>query len=90
MKKQVNIYYNGGVQGIGFRFTVENIAGDLGLYGWVKNLKDGRVEVVAEAEEETLKIFLERVREYFSRYIRDTDITWLEASGKLNEFRVEF
>ena len=55
MKKRLHIYYTGRVQGVGFRFTTEDIASELGVCGWVKNLGDGRVEVVVEAEEELLK-----------------------------------
>jgi acylphosphatase len=90
MKKQAHVYYSGRVQGVGFRFTTESIAIELGISGWVKNLGDTRVEVVAEAQEDVLKTFLERIKEYFSRYINDVDIEWNEASGKFKDFRIEF
>ncbi len=88
MKKQVHVYYTGRVQGVGFRFTAESIACDLGVTGWVKNLSDGRVEVVAEAEEDVLKEFLEKISAYFSCYIRDVNIQWLEATGEFNDFGI--
>jgi acylphosphatase len=90
MKKQIHVYYSGRVQGIGFRFSVEDIARDLGVCGWVKNLRDGRVELVAEAEEEVLKDLLERVNQYFSRYIQDIDVQWQEAKGEFSNFGIEF
>jgi acylphosphatase len=90
MKKQVHVYYSGRVQGVGFRFTTEDIAVDLGVCGWVKNLRDGRVEVVAEAEEGALKEFLERIYSSFSRYIRDVDTEWLDASGEFKDFGIHF
>ena len=90
MKKQAHVYYSGRVQGIGFRFTVENIANELGVFGWVKNLRDGRVEVVAEAEEEVLKDFLDKIRQYFARYIQDVDIRWQESEGEFTDFGIEF
>jgi acylphosphatase len=90
MKKQVHAYYNGRVQGVGFRFMAEDLARDLGITGWVKNLRDGRVEITAEAEEEILKDFLSRIDQYFSRYIRDADIRWSEATGGFSDFGIDF
>jgi acylphosphatase len=90
MKKQVHVYYSGKVQGVGFRFTAEDIANDLGVSGWVSNLGDGKVEVLAEAEEDVLKDFLGRINQYFSRYIRDTDAQWSEATGKFRDFSLKF
>jgi acylphosphatase len=90
MKKRVHAYYSGRVQGVGFRFTAEDIARDLGICGWVKNLGDGRVEIMAEAEEEALKDFLERINQYFSRYIRGLDTQWQEARGEFKDFGIEF
>lgn len=75
---------------MGFRFTTEDIARDLGVCGRVKNLRGGSVEVVAEAEEDVLKEFLSRINQYFSRYIQDADIQWQPASGKFKEFAIEF
>ena len=75
---------------MGFRFTTEDIARELGIYGWAKNLRDGRVEVVAEAEEDVLKDFLAKINQYFSSYIKDVDIEWLGASGEFKEFGIEF
>jgi len=90
MKKQIHVFYSGRVQGVGFRFTAENIANDLKITGWVKNLRDGRVEVVAEADENILINFLERISKYFSRYIQDVDVQWEEASGEFKDFGVRF
>jgi len=90
MKKQAHVFYSGRVQGVGFRFTAEDIAGDLGINGWVKNLRDGRVEIVAEAEEGLILQFMTRLNQYFSNYIRDQDIQWQEAKGELQDFKVRF
>ena len=90
MKKRLHVYFDGRVQGVGFRFTAIESAREIGVYGWVKNLDDGRVEVVAEAEEESLKDFLQDMLERFSRYIRDTEVEWLDATGEFKEFTLKF
>ena len=88
MKKQLHIYYSGKVQGIGFRYTVQDVASVLKIYGWVKNLNDGRVEVLAEAEEDTLDSFLGQVNQHFSRYIKEVNVEWQPASGEFRDFQV--
>ena len=90
MKKQVRVYYSGAVQGVGFRFTARDVADDLGISGWVKNLRNGQVEVVAEAEEEILKEFLSKINKYFSGYIKDIDIQWSNAADEFKDFRIMF
>ena len=55
--KQANIFYNGTIQGVGFRYTVRTLAKECHVVGWVKNLPDGRVELVACGEKEKVEIF---------------------------------
>ena len=88
--KRVHAYYTGSVQGIGFRFTAERIAGSLDLTGWVKNLDDGGVEVVCEGKEAPLKDFLDKIDEAFKRYIKRADIEWSRATGEFEDFRIAF
>lgn len=90
MKKRIHAFYSGRVQGVGFRFTTEEIARELGVCGWVKNLRDGRVELVAEAEEELLTKFLEEIKRIFSGYIKNVEIEYCPYSGEFKDFRIEF
>jgi acylphosphatase len=53
---------SGRVQGVGFRFYLLEAAEQEGLSGWVRNLPDGRVEVVAEGDREAIERFEGRVR----------------------------
>lgn len=61
----------------------------LGLRGWVRNRRDGRVEVLAEGERDALTALLEELRRG-PRYARveGVDIDWTEASGEFADFRI--
>jgi len=90
MKKRIHVLYSGRVQGVGFRFTAIEVARRADVSGWVKNLDDGRVEVIAEADEKSLNDFLDGVKVNFSRYIRQAQVEWSDASGEFKDFRVNF
>lgn len=90
MKKQVHLYYSGRVQGVGFRFTAQRLAEELSVSGWVKNLDDERVELVAEASEDILNIFLSRINDTFNRYISNKQENWIPAKGEFKSFEVKF
>lgn len=53
---------SGRVQGVGFRFFIEDAARREGLHGWVRNLPDGRVEIAAEGDVEAIDRFERHVR----------------------------
>lgn len=57
MKTTLHLLISGKVQGVGFRAYVKKKADQLGVSGWVRNLKDGRVEVMASADKEVLSLF---------------------------------
>ena len=52
---RAHVFYSGRVQGVGFRYTAQALALDLGLVGWVKNLPDNRVELVCEGTKEIIR-----------------------------------
>ncbi len=62
LMKRLEAWVRGRVQGVGYRAFVERVALELGLAGYAKNLPDGRVEVVAEGEEEALNLLLEKLK----------------------------
>ena len=91
MKKHIHVLYSGRVQGVGFRFTAEESARQLGVVGWVKNLRDGRVELVAEGEEKILAQFLDDVRTGPMRnFIKDTEVTWGTATNEFQDFEIRY
>ncbi len=91
MKKRVPVFYSGRVQGVGFRITAEETAQDLEVVGWVKNLRDGRVELLAEAEQETLERFLNTVRTGpMKNFISQVEVSWSNASDTFDEFEIRY
>ncbi len=91
MKKRIHVFYSGRVQGVGFRMTAEDTARELGVAGWVKNLRDGRVEVVAEAEEAALERFLDEIRTgSMKNFIQQAEISWSNASDTFDEFVIRY
>ena len=90
MKKRIHVYYSGGVQGVGFRFTIERLAQQLNLTGWVKNLPDGRVETICEGSEEDLSLFLEKVKKIMGEYIAGESVDWTPATGEFKSFDIAF
>ncbi len=89
-KKQLHVFWSGNVQGVGFRFTVERVALNLGLKGWVKNVPDRRVEAVCEGEEGILKNFLDKVNSEMNYYIRNVDTDWLAPTDEFSDFQIRF
>lgn len=89
MKKQVEVYYSGRVQGVGFRYTTRRIAQGYEVAGSVKNMDDGRVELIAEGEEEEVRQFLQAIRESeLGDYIRNVTESWKTASGQFKGFTI--
>lgn len=90
MKKRLHAFFSGSVQGVGFRYTTERLGRKFLVTGYVKNLPNEKVELVAEGEEASLQQFLQAVREAFHSYIRDVDIQWKEPKGKYKGFGIQF
>jgi acylphosphatase len=76
MRKRVQVFYAGRVQGVGFRYSAREVACGYDVTGFVRNLSDGRVEMVAEAEEDELKAFLTGIVEsHLGSHIHTQDVT---------------
>lgn len=85
---QAHIFYSGMVQGIGFRYTTHRIAVALGLKGWVRNLPDGRVEILTEGRKDKIEEFMKELGSHFGGYIRDKQFTFQNAQGQFNNFQI--
>lgn len=88
-KYQLHAYVKGRVQGVGFRYHTLKSAQEYGLKGWVRNLYDGRVEVLAEGEHQDLNLLLADLRKGpVSSDVNDVDYKFTEATGKFDRFYV--
>jgi len=91
MNKRIHVFYSGRVQGVGFRITAEETARELGVVGWVKNLRDGRVELIAEAEENVLERFLEAIRTgSMKNFVKQVELSWSNASETFDDFEIRY
>ncbi|MDA2930592.1 acylphosphatase [Acidobacteria bacterium AH-259-O06] len=80
----------GRVQGVAFRYFTYAIAQDLGIKGWVKNLRNGDVEVHAEGDESSMKQFLTRVKSGPSlAFVEHTEVRDVEPD-QYRDFTIEF
>jgi acylphosphatase len=84
------VCYSGRVQGVGFRYTVRSLARQFAVTGYVKNLPDGRVELVVEGRAEEIRGLLRAIQVEMGHYIRDVGETPLRASGGFSGFEVRF
>jgi acylphosphatase len=82
------IYFDGRVQGVGFRFTTRAIALRYDVRGFVRNLADGRVLLVVEGRGAELDAFVGDVEAEMARYIRGRQTTVAPASGEFAVFSV--
>jgi acylphosphatase len=88
-RSRMQIFYSGRVQGVGFRYTVKTVAAGFELTGTVRNLLDGRVELIAEGPREELEAFRQAIREAgLEHFIRNEDINWSEATGAFRGFEI--
>lgn len=86
---RVHVHYSGRVQGVGFRCTVKSLVPGYDVLGIIRNLPDGRVELVAEGERAELEAFLQAVRDSgLRRNIRDEEIVYGEGQDNFRGFEI--
>jgi len=88
-KKRRTVHYTGHVQGVGFRYTARATAQQFDVAGFVRNLDDGRVQIVVEGRADEIDGFLKRLADEMGRYIRHFDVSTSEASGEFERFEIE-
>jgi acylphosphatase len=87
--KRLKAVVSGRVQGVGFRYFVQRAASEAGLTGWVRNLRDGRVELVAEGDDRSmLELTAALRRGPPSSFVSDLDAEWTAATGEFDDFGI--
>ena len=85
----MQVFYAGRVQGVGFRYQARQVASGFEVTGIVRNLPDGRVELVAEGTAAELRGFREAIRgSGLGPMIRDEQENWTEPSGEFRGFEI--
>ena len=86
---RAHLLISGRVQGVSFRYYIQDIAQSLGIKGWVRNCWDGKVEIVIEGEEERVEQLINWCyRGPGSAIVGKVDIEWGKYRGEFNSFGI--
>ncbi len=85
-----HILVSGRVQGVAFRYYARNLAYQLGMRGWIKNLANGQVELVVEGSKNSVKEMIEWCKQGpRMAQVEDVEVDWLPCSGQYVDFQVK-
>jgi len=91
MKRRVRLLVSGRVQGVFFRAHTRELARGLGLSGYVRNLPDGRVEIVAEGEEAALRELVSFAhRGPPLAQVTGVEVRWEVPTGEFSGFSIRY
>lgn len=82
--------FSGRVQGVGFRFAACRIARRFDVTGFVRNLPDGRVELVAEGEPRQVESFIQAVRDEMAAYVQALELSSSPATHEFSDFGISY
>jgi acylphosphatase len=85
-----HIIFTGRVQGVGFRFTTLDVANRYQLTGFVRNLADGTVEMVAQGTDGNIKNCIQDIKERYGDYATDTKIEEIPFDPQYKNFKITF
>ncbi len=90
-KKAVRVLISGRVQGVCFRMETERAADRFGVFGWVRNRSDGRVEALFEGEQEAVDSMVKWCRQGppLAR-VTGVEVTEIPYSGSFNDFTIRY
>ena len=88
---RLHVFVKGLVQGVGFRYFVLDISGELGITGWVRNTYRGDVEVIAEGKRGDLEKLISALHQGpRSAIVEDVDIRWESPTGEFRAFYIGY
>ena len=88
-RQRLHILYPGRVQGGGFRYTTKTVACGFDVTGEVRNLSDGRVELVAEGARPELEEFQKAIQDSeVGRFVRQEEVAWSAAKNEFRGFEI--
>ncbi|MFX1519641.1 MAG: acylphosphatase [Promethearchaeota archaeon] len=91
MSVRAHVWVSGRVHGVFFRATTRRVAKKLGLTGWVKNLRDGRVEALFEGPREKVEELIKFCHEGPpAAIVKNVEVTWEDPTGKFDDFDIVF
>jgi acylphosphatase len=85
-----HVIFKGRVQGVGFRYTASKIAQRFELTGLVRNLPDGSVEMRIQGLDGSVLSCIEEIEQYFSDYIRNTEVKEISYDSRYLDFKITF
>jgi acylphosphatase len=85
----MTVFFAGRVQGVGFRYTAKTVATGFEIAGTIRNLPDGRVELVAEGRPAELEAYRAELHDAgLAGFIRDEQVTWADAKNEFRGFEI--
>jgi len=88
-RRRMTVIFAGRVQGVGFRYTAKTVATGFEITGTIRNLPDGRVELVAEGDPAELEAFRADLHDAgLAGFIRDEQVIWAEAKNEFRGFEI--
>lgn len=86
---RAHVIVSGRVQGVFFRLETKRMADEIGVFGWVRNLRDGTVEAVFEGDPDIVNEAVAWCRKGPAHAgVRQVDLSWPDYTGDFTEFKI--
>jgi len=86
----IEYIFSGRVQGVGFRYTIRQIAAKYPVKGYVKNQSNGTVKLLVQADENAIELFFSEIKRYFSENIRDVSKNIVTSAKNYSNFDIKY